>query len=73
MSDTIEVFVNDTKISLYRGMKVKHALIGFDAVIYEAALNGEVRVEDGKGFVIGLEGALADGAKIFTRNRKAQE
>jgi hypothetical protein len=47
-------------------MKVKHALIAYDQSLYKAALAGGVRIEDENGFTIGLEGSLADGAKIFT-------
>ncbi len=64
-SENIDVFVNDKKISLYRGMKVKHALIAYDQSIYEAALEGSIRIEDENGFILGLEGALTNGSKIF--------
>lgn len=65
MSENIEVFVNGRKIDIYRGMKVKHALIAYDRKLYKAALAGEVRVEDENGFMLGLEGHLANGAEIF--------
>ena len=65
MDETIDVYVNGQKINLYRGMKVKHALIAYDQDLYKAALSGEVRVEDENGFTVGLEGGLSDGAKIF--------
>lgn len=65
MNENIEVHVNGQKVSLYRGMRVKHALIAYDQSLYKAALAGEVRVEDENGFTVGLEGGLADGAKIF--------
>ncbi len=66
MNENIGVYVNDRKITIYRGMKVKNALIAYDERLYKAALAGEVRVEDENGFAVGLEGSLADGAKIFT-------
>ncbi len=66
MSEHIGVYVNGQKINLYRGMKVKHALIAYDQSLYKAALLGEVRVEDKNGFALGLEGSLADGSEIFT-------
>jgi hypothetical protein len=66
MSENIDIYVNGQKIDLYRGMKVKHALIAYDQRLYKAALAGEIRVEDENGFTLGLEGHLADGAKIFT-------
>ena len=65
VDEKIDVYVNGQKINLYRGMMVKHALIAYDQSLYKAALAGEVRVEDANGFTIGLEGGLADGAKIF--------
>ncbi len=66
MNESIDVYVNDKKVDIYRGMKVKHALIAYDQRLYRAALAGEIRVEDENGFTVGLEGSLADGAKIFT-------
>ena len=65
MNERINVYVNGETINLYRGMKVKHALIAYDQSLYKAALTGEVRVEDENGFTVGLEGSLADGAKIL--------
>ena len=66
MNENIDVYVNDRKINIYRGMKVKHALTAYDQSLYKAALAGEIRIEDENGFTVGLEGSLADGARIFT-------
>ena len=41
MNENIDVYVNGQKIDLYRGMKVKHALIAYDQSLYKAALAGE--------------------------------
>lgn len=67
MADRIEVFVNDRSVTIYRGMSVKHALISCDESLYRAAREGLVLVEDENGFRVGLEGALHEGSKIFTR------
>ena len=66
MSEKIEVCVNGRKIVIYRGMNVKHALIAYDQSVYAAARCQQVRIEDENGFALGLEGALTQGAKIFT-------
>lgn len=65
-SEHIEVYVNDRKVDIYRGMKVKNAVIAYDPKVYAAALAGEVRIMDENGFSIDLEGGLSDGAKIYT-------
>jgi len=65
VNEKITVYVNGRRIDIYRGMKVKHALIAYDQSVYKAALAGEIRVEDTNGFAVGLEGHLADGAVIF--------
>jgi len=58
------VFVNDHQVDLLPGMNVRHALI-------DAGLLPEV--EEGKGVFdewgnrIGLDGALAEGARIFVK------
>ncbi len=69
MKETILVHINSKRVEIYRGMKVKHALISLDQALYEKALAGEILVKDENGFVLGLEGSLSDGAKIFTRKR----
>ncbi len=69
MNERIEVFINDNPVFIYRGMQVKHALISYDYSVYQACERGDVRVEDEHGFRIGLEGALSDGAKIYTKKR----
>ena len=64
--ETIRVYVNGREVDIFRGMKVKHALMACDPGLYKAALAGKVRVEDENGFAIGLDGHLAQGGKIFT-------
>ncbi len=63
----ITVFVNDKPVSIYRGMQVQHALISYDVSVLQACERGDVRVEDEHGFRVGLEGALRDGSRIYTR------
>ena len=67
MADHILVFVNDKSVKIYRGMHVKHALLSYDYALYKAAAEGAVLVEDENGFRIGLEGALHERSKIYTR------
>lgn len=67
MEDRIVVFVNTKPVALYRGMQVKHALISYEYPVYKACERGDLTVEDEHGFPVGLEGALHDGAKIYTR------
>lgn len=67
MARQISVYVNDEPVTIYEGMHVKHALISCNASLYEAAQNEEIIIEDENGFEIGLEGALNDGARIYTR------
>jgi hypothetical protein len=67
MEERVRVVVNGSPQSLYRGMQVRHALIASDQALYEAALRGEARVEDGDGFPLDLDGALTDGMEILTK------
>ncbi len=67
MNEIIMVFVDNQPVKIYRGMQVKHALIAFDQALYQAAEAGELRIEDSHGFQVGLEGALQEGSRIFTR------
>lgn len=67
MADQIVVFVNEKPVTIYRGMQVKHALISYDSSVHQACEQGDMRVEDEHGFRVGLEGALHDGARIYTK------
>jgi len=66
MGDHVRVYVDGVEERLYRGMQVRHALIARDQAVYEAALRGEIRVEDGDGFPLALSGALTEGMRIRT-------
>lgn len=63
--ETIFVYVNDRPVRIYRGMKVKHALIAFNQDLYRAALAGELTVKNADGFPVGLDGSLSNGARIY--------
>ena len=67
MNEIILVFVDNQPVKIYRGMQVKHALIAFNQALYQAAVAGELRIEDSYGFQVGLEGALQEGSRIFTK------
>lgn len=67
MDERIIVSVNGTPVSIFRGMKVKHALVAYDQSVFTSCERGELAVEDGNGFRVGLDGALSDGAMIFTK------
>ncbi len=69
MKETITVQVNHQPVEVYRGMKVKHALISLDQALYEKALAGEIVVKDENGFDVGLDGALSENTKIYTDKR----
>ena len=70
MSEKILVHVDDQPLELFRGMQAKHALISLDQSLYKAAGAGEIWLEDERGFRLGLEGALHDGARIYIRRKK---
>ncbi|MGB9857041.1 MAG: hypothetical protein ACPLKX_02720 [Dictyoglomaceae bacterium] len=70
MPESIVVYVNDKPVKIYQGMQVKHALISYDYSLYKFCENGELIVLDENGFEVGLEGALHEGAKIYTKKVK---
>jgi hypothetical protein len=63
----ITVFVNDTPVAIYAGMQVQHALVSYNASLFQACQRGELRVEDEHGFRVGLEGGLREGSRIYTK------
>ena len=69
MNERITVFVDGRPVKIYRGMLVKHALIACDYGLYKAAACGEVAVVDKHGFRLGLEGALQEGSRVFTKSK----
>lgn len=73
MAESITVYVNDKPVKIYQGMLVKHALISYDYSLYKSCEDGESIVLDENGFEIGLEGALHEGARIYTKKIKGGE
>jgi hypothetical protein len=69
--EQISVFVNDRPVRIYRGMTVKHALLVLDNALYKAAQGGEIFIQDEKGFMVGLDGALRQEARLYTRQAKS--
>ncbi len=65
-TEKITVRVNSNQVELYRGLKVKHALIALDQELYRSARRGDLIVQDSEGHIIGLTGALSEGYIINT-------
>ncbi len=60
----MKVFVNSQEIPLLSGMTVKHALVG--AGLLDEVMSGK-KVYDEWGNELGLDGALADGSRIYVK------
>jgi hypothetical protein len=67
MKERIVVYINDSAVTIYGGMQVKHALIARDEALYASACSGRIAVTDESGFNVGLEGSLHDGARLYTK------
>lgn len=64
MKEQFTVHVNGKPVQVYRGMKVKHALISFGHDLYKDCLEGRAKVQDENGFMVGLDGSLSEGARL---------
>jgi hypothetical protein len=64
MKERFAIFVNGKPVYVFRGMSVKHALIGYDYPVYKACAEGRAVARDEHGFVVGLEGALSEGTAL---------
>ncbi|OGR30952.1 MAG: hypothetical protein A2139_09730 [Desulfobacca sp. RBG_16_60_12] len=60
----MRVYVNEQPVDLIPGMQVKHALLRAEQM---AAIAAGLKVYDEWGHELGLDGALADGMKIFVK------
>jgi hypothetical protein len=67
MKERVIVFVDERPVEVFRGMKVKHALIAADVALFKACSEGRVRVENQEGFLVGLDGALSEGTRLLTK------
>jgi hypothetical protein len=67
LSGRITVRVNGAPVEIFRGMKVRHALIALDQELLRKAERGAIRIEDGRGYEVGLDGALQDGSELFLK------
>jgi len=60
----MRVYVDDREVILHRGMKVKHALTLYQLKALRA---GELLVRDCDGNLVGLEGSLIEGSRLYTQ------
>ena len=60
----MRVYVNDREVNLAPGMSVKHALIRLDLL---KKIQAGKKVYDEAGHEIGLDGALAQGTRIYLK------
>jgi hypothetical protein len=60
----MRVYVNEKPVDLVPGMRVKHALISAGRLAEMAA---GLKVYNAWGHELGLDGALADGMKIYVK------
>lgn len=67
MTARITVHVNDREVSLYRGMRVRHALTLEQVRLVES---GAAEVRNSYGHVVGLDGALSDGQRLTFHRKK---
>ena len=68
MSGKITVYVDDKQVSLYRWMRVRHALTLEQVRLVDL---GKAEVRNSYGHVVGLDGALSDGQRLtFHRKNK---
>jgi hypothetical protein len=61
------VYVNDKPVEIFPGMTVRHALISAGLL---DRIEGSKKVFDELGNEIGLDGALTDGSRIYTRTKR---
>jgi hypothetical protein len=66
MNDRFTILVNDNHVEVIRGAKVKHALIALDYSLYKSCVEGRTIVKDEYGFIVGLDGALKEGGRLYT-------
>ena len=62
--ERITVYVDGRPVQLYRGMRVRHALISIESGLCAAVEEGGISVTDENGFEVGLDGALEDGSRL---------
>ncbi len=65
--ERITVYVDGRAVQLYRGMTVRHALASIKGGLVAAVEEDRISVTDANGFEVGLDGALADGSRIFLK------
>jgi len=65
----MEIWVNNQKIDIFRGARVKNALQKYSEEEYRAVLSGSKQAADPDGHPLELDGELVQGDKITIDRR----
>lgn len=60
----MEIWVNDKKLEVFSGARVKNALRKYSEEEYQAVLSGDKQAADAYGHPLDMDGELAQGNKI---------
>ena len=63
----MKVFINNKKIEIFTGARVKDALLKYSKKDYHLVLKGERAVVDTKGNEISLDGEVSEGEIFFIK------
>lgn len=63
----MEVWVNDQKIEIFTGARVKNALLKYSKHEYQAVLSGEKIMVDKNINPLDLEGELTESSRIYIK------
>lgn len=65
MTNKIITYINDEKVDLYYGAKLKHALLKLDEDYYKMVLANKAEIRDQDGNHVGVTGSIDRGFKYY--------
>ncbi|MRT94621.1 hypothetical protein [Ancylomarina sp. 16SWW S1-10-2] len=63
----MEVFINHTSVQIFKGARLKHAILKYSKESYKQLMNKQIEFEDEKGNLMDEDGQVWKGIKLFTK------
>jgi len=66
----MKVFINQTSVQIFKGARLKHAILKYSKDAYKQLINKQIEFKDEKGNLMDEDGQVWEGIKLFTKTKQ---